>query len=119
MVTAHAGAWTLQGLFGHIALPRLAAEGILADAALVDGSRLFSNVFIGLYYLQMILRPIENGFAYRNRLRRTAPAPKLCPYLRAGLAIKLSLAPVGDSRIGCAIPFGRWITRYVRELLLA
>jgi hypothetical protein len=33
----------------QIALPRLAAEGISADAAFVDGSHLFHNVFVDLY----------------------------------------------------------------------
>ncbi len=37
----------------QIALPRLAAEGMLADAAFVDGSHVFHNVFVDLYYLQM------------------------------------------------------------------
>jgi predicted O-methyltransferase YrrM len=40
----------------QIALPRLAAEGMLADSAFVDGSHLFHNVFVDLYYLQMIVR---------------------------------------------------------------
>lgn len=41
----------------QIALPRLAAEGLAADAAFVDGSHVFHNVFVDLYYLQMIVRP--------------------------------------------------------------
>lgn len=41
----------------QIALPRLAAEKASADAAFVDGSHLFHNVFVDLYYLQMIVRP--------------------------------------------------------------
>jgi len=41
----------------QIALPRLAAEGMSADAAFVDGSHLFHNVFVDLYYLQIIVRP--------------------------------------------------------------
>jgi hypothetical protein len=40
----------------QIALPRLAAEGMSADAAFVDGSHVFHNVFVDLYYLQMIVR---------------------------------------------------------------
>jgi predicted O-methyltransferase YrrM len=40
----------------QIALPRLAAEGMSADAAFVDGSHIFHNVFVDLYYLQMIVR---------------------------------------------------------------
>src|SRR5262249_50366667 len=41
----------------QIALPRLAAEEMSADAAFVDGSHVFHNVFVDLYYLQMIVRP--------------------------------------------------------------
>lgn len=41
----------------QIALPRLAAEGMSADAAFVDGSHVFHNVFVDLYYLQTIVRP--------------------------------------------------------------
>jgi len=41
----------------QIALPRLAAEGMSADAAFVDGSHVFHNVFVDLYFLQMIVRP--------------------------------------------------------------
>ncbi|MBR0724528.1 class I SAM-dependent methyltransferase [Bradyrhizobium manausense] len=41
----------------QIALPRLAVEGMSADAAFVDGSHLFHNVFVDLFYLQMIVRP--------------------------------------------------------------
>ena len=41
----------------QIALPRVAAEGMSADAAFVDGSHVFHNVFVDLYYLQMIVRP--------------------------------------------------------------
>ena len=41
----------------QIALPRLAAQGMSADAAFVDGSHVFHNVFIDLYYLHMIVRP--------------------------------------------------------------
>jgi hypothetical protein len=41
----------------QIALPRLVSEKFSADAAFVDGSHLFHNVFVDLYYLQMIIRP--------------------------------------------------------------
>jgi predicted O-methyltransferase YrrM len=40
----------------QFALPRLAAEGMLVDSAFVDGSHVFHNVFVDLYYLQMIVR---------------------------------------------------------------
>ena len=33
------------------------AEGFLADAAFVDGSHLFHNVFVDLYFLRDLVRP--------------------------------------------------------------
>ena len=40
-----------------IALPRLVTEGLVADAAFVDGSHRFHEVFVDLYYLRKIVRP--------------------------------------------------------------
>ncbi|GHJ99749.1 class I SAM-dependent methyltransferase [Streptomyces sp. NPDC003753] len=40
-----------------IALPQLLAEGIRADAAFVDGSHRFHEVFVDLYFLRKIVRP--------------------------------------------------------------
>jgi predicted O-methyltransferase YrrM len=40
-----------------IALPRLLAENQTADAAFVDGSHRFHEVFVDLYYLRRIVRP--------------------------------------------------------------
>jgi predicted O-methyltransferase YrrM len=51
------GIATLVREQSQIALPRLAEEKLSADAAFVDGSHLFHNVFVDLYYLQMIVRP--------------------------------------------------------------
>jgi predicted O-methyltransferase YrrM len=39
------------------ALPRLVAEGFQADAAFVDGSHVFHQVMVDLYFLQMLVRP--------------------------------------------------------------
>jgi predicted O-methyltransferase YrrM len=39
------------------ALPRLLADGLVVDAAFVDGSHLFHNVFVDLFYLNELLRP--------------------------------------------------------------
>jgi predicted O-methyltransferase YrrM len=39
------------------ALPRLVAEGLTADAAFVDGSHRFHEVFVDLYFLCKIVRP--------------------------------------------------------------
>ncbi len=41
----------------QFALPRLAAEGFTADAAFVDGSHIFHNVFVDLYFLRELVRP--------------------------------------------------------------
>jgi predicted O-methyltransferase YrrM len=41
----------------QVALPRLVEEGLVADAAFVDGSHIFHNVFVDLYYLRELLRP--------------------------------------------------------------
>ncbi|MFB9236833.1 class I SAM-dependent methyltransferase [Plantactinospora siamensis] len=39
------------------ALPGLLAEGLVADAAFVDGSHRFHEVFVDLYFLRRIVRP--------------------------------------------------------------
>jgi predicted O-methyltransferase YrrM len=39
------------------ALPRLVTEGFVADAAFVDGSHVFHNVFVDLYFLRDLVRP--------------------------------------------------------------
>lgn len=38
-------------------LPRLVADGLTADAAFVDGSHRFHEVFLDLYYLRRLVRP--------------------------------------------------------------
>jgi predicted O-methyltransferase YrrM len=40
-----------------LALPQLVAEGLVADAAFVDGSHRFHEVFVDLYFLRKIVRP--------------------------------------------------------------
>jgi predicted O-methyltransferase YrrM len=40
-----------------IVLARLAAEGLTADAAFVDGSHRFHEVFVDLYFLRRLVRP--------------------------------------------------------------
>ncbi|MFE5027712.1 hypothetical protein ACFRAO_31385 [Streptomyces sp. NPDC056656] len=39
------------------ALPQLLSEGFVTDAALVDGSHRFHEVFVDLYFLRKIVRP--------------------------------------------------------------
>jgi predicted O-methyltransferase YrrM len=41
----------------QIALARLRSEGFIADAAFVDGSHIFHNVFVDLAFLRDIVRP--------------------------------------------------------------
>lgn len=41
----------------QIALSRMAVDGFIADAAFVDGSHHFHNVFVDLYFLWRIVRP--------------------------------------------------------------
>jgi predicted O-methyltransferase YrrM len=41
----------------QIVLPRLLNDGFLADAAFVDGSHIFHNVFVDLFYLRELVRP--------------------------------------------------------------
>ena len=41
----------------QIALPRLIAEGLQVDAAFVDGSHVFHQVFVDVYFLQQLVKP--------------------------------------------------------------
>lgn len=41
----------------QIVLPRLLSDGLVADAAFVDGSHIFHNVFVDLFYLRELVRP--------------------------------------------------------------
>jgi len=41
----------------QIALPRLLADGFVAGAAFVDGSHIFHNVFVDLFFLRELVRP--------------------------------------------------------------
>jgi predicted O-methyltransferase YrrM len=41
----------------QLALPRLVAAGFVADAAFVDGSHIFHNVFVDLTFLRELVRP--------------------------------------------------------------
>jgi len=48
---------TLISERSQLALPRLVAEGVVADAAFVDGSHVFHNVFVDLCFLRELVRP--------------------------------------------------------------
>jgi predicted O-methyltransferase YrrM len=41
----------------QLVLPRFVAEGLVADAAFVDGSHVFHNVFVDLVFLRELVRP--------------------------------------------------------------
>jgi predicted O-methyltransferase YrrM len=47
----------LMRAWSSIALPQLVTEGLVADAAFVDGSHRFHEVFVDLYFLRKIVRP--------------------------------------------------------------
>lgn len=51
------GICTLLTERSQLALPRLVAEEYVADAAFVDGSHIFHNVFVDLYFLRELVRP--------------------------------------------------------------
>jgi predicted O-methyltransferase YrrM len=48
---------TLMAVPSSIALPKLVTQGVVADAAFVDGSHRFHEVFVDLYFLRRIVRP--------------------------------------------------------------
>lgn len=48
---------TLHRTASSLALPKLITEGLVADAAFVDGSHRFHEVFTDLYFLRKIVRP--------------------------------------------------------------
>jgi len=48
---------TLIEEWSSIVLPRMVNEGFVADAAFVDGSHRFHEVFLDLYFLRKIVRP--------------------------------------------------------------
>jgi len=52
-----AGLCSLVEERSQIALPRLLGDGFVADAAFVDGSHIFHNVFADLFYLRELVRP--------------------------------------------------------------
>lgn len=52
-----AGVCSLLTERSQIALPRLLADGFVADAAFVDGSHVFHNVFVDLFYVRELVRP--------------------------------------------------------------
>jgi predicted O-methyltransferase YrrM len=52
-----AGVCTLMRERSQLALPRLVTDGFVADSAFVDGSHIFHNVFVDLFFLRELVRP--------------------------------------------------------------
>jgi predicted O-methyltransferase YrrM len=52
-----AGLCSLVEERSQIALPRLVGDGFVAGAAFVDGSHIFHNVFVDLFYVRELVRP--------------------------------------------------------------
>jgi predicted O-methyltransferase YrrM len=52
-----AGVCSLLRERSQLALPRLVTDGFVADAAFVDGSHIFHNVFVDLFFLRELVRP--------------------------------------------------------------
>lgn len=48
---------TFIGEPSSVTLPRLVADGVAVDAAFVDGSHRFHEVFVDLYFLRKLVRP--------------------------------------------------------------
>jgi predicted O-methyltransferase YrrM len=51
------GLSSLERERSQLVLPRLAGSGFVADAAFVDGSHVFHNVFVDLFFLGELVRP--------------------------------------------------------------
>ncbi|MEV4713694.1 class I SAM-dependent methyltransferase [Micromonospora sp. NPDC049374] len=69
--------------WSSIALPELVTDGLVVDAAFVDGSHRFHEVFVDLYFLRKIVRP-GGLIAGRAAIRAVPPVltrapPHLCP----------------------------------------
>src|SRR6185503_21357363 len=52
-----AGLCSLVEERSQLALPSLLGDGFVADAAFVDGSHVFHNVFVDLFFLRELVRP--------------------------------------------------------------
>jgi predicted O-methyltransferase YrrM len=52
-----AGVCSLLRERSQLALPRLVVDGVVADAAFVDGSHIFHNVFVDLFFLRELVSP--------------------------------------------------------------
>jgi predicted O-methyltransferase YrrM len=57
VATGLSGLCSLRRERSQLALPRLVTDGFVADAAFVDGSHIFHNVFVDLAFLRELVRP--------------------------------------------------------------
>lgn len=111
---------TLRRERSQRALPGLVEAGFVADAAFVDGSHIFHNVFVDLYYLRELVRPggllllddcdwpsVATAVRYfeRNAGWKPAPAPAPSPERQTRLQAWRLPDPVVEPRFEDFRPF--------------
>lgn len=84
-----------------IALPQLAADGLIADAAFVDGSHRFHEVFVDLYSFARSSGPAARSSSMTTGRRRCGPRRVTTSRTWAGSRF-LTLSPAG--RRGSSAP---------------
>lgn len=73
---------TLIEARSQLVLPRLVEDGVAADAAFVDGSHMFHNVFVDLAFLRLLVRP--GGLVVCDDCERPSVATALRYFERNG-----------------------------------
>lgn len=87
------GIATLVRERSQLALPRFVTDGVTVDAAVVDGSHIFHEVFVDLYFLRKLVRP--GGLVVLDDYGWPSVATAARYY-----EINLGWAPIGDALIG-------------------
>jgi predicted O-methyltransferase YrrM len=82
-----------------IALARLVADGLEADAAFVDGSHRFHEVFVDLYYVRKLVRP--GGLVILDDTESPSVGTAL-RYFELNLGWKRE--PLGSRLVACRLP---------------
>lgn len=77
----------------QFALPGLVAEGVTVDAAFVDGSHIFHEVFVDLYFLRKLVRP--GGLVVLDDHRWPSVGTAAHYY-----ETNLGWTPIGDALVG-------------------
>jgi len=90
-----------------VVLPRLVAEGVVADAAFVDGSHRYHEVFVDLYFLRKIVRPGGLVVLDDDGRRRCGPPRATTSATSAGRWSPMR-SPAPRSRPSAATPRPRW-----------